>query len=116
MSTTLTSRRGCGFVSLLRGPRDDTLAAFSPLWRISDVIFLGQTGDFVPTQTGVRILRFAPLDQGDLRQRVGSVGAIWLSCFHGAYLVKEDVCHAVSGVNFNHTIKMCLGFLKKPLG
>ena len=32
------------------------------------------------------------------------------------YLVKEDVCHAVSRVNCNHTVKVCLGFVEKAFG
>ena len=32
------------------------------------------------------------------------------------YLVKEDVCHAVSRVYCNHAVKVCLGFIEKALG
>jgi len=32
------------------------------------------------------------------------------------YLVKEDVCHAVSRVNCNHAVEVCLGFVEEALG
>ena len=69
---TLTSGRGRGLISLLRCPHNDILAAFGPFWRISNKIVSRQAGDFVPAQIGVRMRRSASLDQGDLREWVGS--------------------------------------------
>ena len=66
VAVVASGREWCGLVSLLRSPRDDSLATLSPLWRISDVIVLGQAGDFVPAQVGIRMRESASLDLGDL--------------------------------------------------
>lgn len=43
-------------------------------------------------------------------------GTLGPGYFHRMYLVKEDVCHTVSRVNYNHAVKVCLGFFEKALG
>lgn len=35
---------------------------------------------------------------------------------YGMYLVKEDMRHAISGVNCDHAVKVGLGFFEKVLG
>lgn len=35
---------------------------------------------------------------------------------HRMYLIKEDMCHAVSRVDCGHTVKVGLGFFEKALG
>jgi hypothetical protein len=39
-----------------------------------------------------------------------------LRCFHKAYLVKEYMCHAISRVDCDHTVKVRLGLFEKALG